>query len=215
MAKSGDILEHPVTGERLVWRKVARDTGGELLQADLYVAPGGFVAAEHVHPMQEERFEVLAGVLRLRIDGKEKTMRTGEIEVVPAGRPHVWWNGGQEELHVLGEFRPALRTEMFFETYFGWAKDGKTNRKGLPNPLRLAVLVDAYQDELRLARPPFAIQRALVDLQAAASILKTGCWSGSGSVSDIIRRVGAYLLEATKASMTVRFSSPCASIARI
>ena len=215
MAKSGDILEHPVTGERLVWRKVARDTGGELLQADLYVAPGGFVAAEHVHPMQEERFELLAGVLRLRIDGKEKTMRTGEIEVVPAGRPHVWWNGGQEELHVLGEFRPALRTEMFFETYFGWAKDGKTNRKGLPNPLRLAVLVDAYQDELRLARPPFAIQRALVDLQAAASILKTGCWSGSGSVSDIIRRVGAYLLEATKASMTVRFSSPCASIARI
>ena len=214
MAKSGDILEHPVTGERLVWRKVARDTGGELLQADLYVAPGGFVAAEHVHPMQEERFEVLAGVLRLHIDGKEKTMRTGEIEVVPAGRPHVWWNGGQEELHVLGEFRPALRTEMFFETYFGWAKDGKTNRKGLPNPLRLAVLVDAYQDELRLARPPFAIQRALVDLQAAASILKTGCWSGSGSVSDIIRRVGAYLLEATKASMTVRFSSPCASIAR-
>src|SRR2546430_12531334 len=161
MAKSGDILEHPVTGERLVWRKVARDTGGELLQADLYVAPGGFVAAEHVHPMQEERFEVLAGVLRLHIDGKEKTMRTGEIEVVPAGRPHVWWNGGQEELHVLGEFRPALRTEMFFETYFGWAKDGKTNRKGLPNPLRLAVLVDAYQDELRLARPPFAIQRAL------------------------------------------------------
>ena len=161
MAKSGDIREHPVTGERLVWRKVARDTGGELLQADLYVAPGGFVAAEHVHPMQEERFEVLAGVLRLHIDGKEKTMRTGEIEVVPAGRPHVWWNGGQEELHVLGEFRPALRTEMFFETYFGWAKDGKTNRKGLPNPLRLAVLMDAYQVELRLARPPFAIQRAL------------------------------------------------------
>src|SRR5438445_9406012 len=215
MAKSGDILEHPVTGERLVWRKVARDTGGELLQADLYVAPGGFVAAEHVHPMQEERFEVLAGVLRLHIDGKEKTMRTGESEVVPAGRPHVWWNGGQEELHVLGEFRPARRTEMFFEAYCGWAKDGKTNRKGLPNPLRLAVLVAAYQDELRLARPPFAIQIALVDLQAAASILKTGCWSGSGSVSDIIRRVGAYLLEATKASMTVRFSSPCASIARI
>ena len=69
MAKSGDVLEHPVTGERLVWRKVARDTGGQLLQADLYVAPGGFVAAEHVHPMQEERFEVLAGVLRLLIDG--------------------------------------------------------------------------------------------------------------------------------------------------
>lgn len=161
MAKSGDVLEHPVTGERLVWRKVARDTAGELLQADLYAAPGGFVAAEHVHPLQEERFEVLAGVLRLRLDGKEKTMRTGEVEVVPAGRPHVWWNGGPGELHVLVELRPALRTEIFFETFFGWARDGKTNRKGLPNPLRLAVLMDGYQDEVRLARPPFAIQRVL------------------------------------------------------
>src|SRR3989442_6596810 len=123
MAKSGDILEHPVTGERLVWRKVARDTGGELLQADLYVAPGGFVAAEHVHPMQEERFEVLAGVLRLHIDGKEKTMRTGEIEVVPAGLPHVWWNGGQEGLHRLGEFRPARPDWKFFANCFGLAED--------------------------------------------------------------------------------------------
>src|SRR2546428_4674442 len=94
MAKSGDILEHPVTGERLVWRKVARDTGGELLKADLYVAPGGFVAAEHVHPMQEERFEVLAGGLRPHIDGKEKTPRTGEIEAGTARRAHVWGHRG-------------------------------------------------------------------------------------------------------------------------
>ena len=27
MARSGDVLEHPVTRERFVWRKVARDTG--------------------------------------------------------------------------------------------------------------------------------------------------------------------------------------------
>src|SRR2546429_7249186 len=100
MAKSGDILEHPVTGERLVWRKVARDTGGELLQADLYVAPGGFVAAEHVHPMQEERFEVLAGVLRLHIDAKAKSIRTCAIQAVPAGRSHGWRNGGHDELSV-------------------------------------------------------------------------------------------------------------------
>jgi len=35
MARSGDVVENPVTRERIVWRKVARDTGGELLQADL------------------------------------------------------------------------------------------------------------------------------------------------------------------------------------
>lgn len=31
MVKAGDILEHPVTGEKIVFRKTARETGGELL----------------------------------------------------------------------------------------------------------------------------------------------------------------------------------------
>ena len=132
MAKSGDVFQHPVTGERVVWRKVAGDTKGALLQGDLFVQPTGFVAAEHVHPNQEERFEVLAGTLRLRIDGKEYTLQVGEVAVVPPGRPHVWWNVGAEEAHVLGEFRPALRTEMFLETFFGLATDGKGNQKGCP-----------------------------------------------------------------------------------
>ena len=35
MARSGDILEHPVTGERIAWRRVSRETNGELLQAEL------------------------------------------------------------------------------------------------------------------------------------------------------------------------------------
>jgi quercetin dioxygenase-like cupin family protein len=163
MARAGDVLEHPVTGERFVWRKVARDTGGELLQADLYVAPGGFVAAEHVHPKQEERFEVLAGVLRFRLDGREKTLKVGDRETVPPGRPHAWWNRGDEELHVLIEFRPALRTEMFFETYIGLAKDVKTDRRGLPNPLRMSVVVREFSDEIRAARIPYAVQVALLE----------------------------------------------------
>lgn len=161
MARTGDVLEHPVTRERIVWRQVAEDTRGELLQIDLFAQPGGFVAAEHVHPNQEERFEVLAGTLALRVDGRERTLGVGEVAVVPAGRPHAWWNAAPEEAHVLGEVRPALRTEMFFETFFGLAKDGKTNRRGLPNPLQLAVLMREYEDELRLARPSITIQRGL------------------------------------------------------
>jgi hypothetical protein len=35
MARSGEVVENPVTRERTVWRQVARDTGRELLQADL------------------------------------------------------------------------------------------------------------------------------------------------------------------------------------
>jgi quercetin dioxygenase-like cupin family protein len=171
MARAGDVLEHPVTGERVVWRQVAGDTDGQLLRGDLFVQPGGFVAAEHVHPHQEERFEVLAGTLRLRVDGVERVLRPGDIGIVPPGRPHIWWNDGAEQVHVLGDFRPALRTEAFFETLFGLAKDGKTNAKGLPNPLQLAVLMREYRDELRLARPPAGVQTAIFAPLAAAGRL--------------------------------------------
>jgi quercetin dioxygenase-like cupin family protein len=138
MAKSGDELIHPVTGERLVWRRVSRDTSGELVEGDLFASPGGHPAAAHVHPNQQERFGVLSGTIKLRVDGQESTLGVGEWAEVPVGRPHTWWNDGQEDAQVLVQVSPALRTEMFFETFFGLAKDGKTNSKGLPNLLSIA-----------------------------------------------------------------------------
>jgi quercetin dioxygenase-like cupin family protein len=177
MGKPGDVLEHPVTGERVIWRKVAAETGGQLLQGDLFARPGGNVAAAHVHPNQEERFEVLSGTLKLRVDGEERLLAPGDVAVIPAGTSHVWWNAGEEDAHVLGEFRPALRTEVFFETFFGLATDGKTNRKGLPNPVHLAVLMREYKNELHLASPPLMVQRALfAPLAAVGKLLGYRGW---------------------------------------
>ena len=148
------MLEHPVTGEKIVVCKTARDTRGELYQGDLYLQPEGFIAAEHIHPRQEEHFEVISGTLRGRVAGKDVFEGKGAKLVVPAGTPHIWWNSGAEELHIRVEFQPALRIESFFETFFGLAQDGKGNRKtGLPNPLQMAVIMRAYRNELILARP--------------------------------------------------------------
>ena len=80
---------------------------------------------------------------------------------MPVGRPHTWWNDSHEDAHVLLQVSPALRTEMFFETFFGLAKDGKTNSKGLPNLLSMAVILREYRDEVRLARPPAVVQNAI------------------------------------------------------
>jgi quercetin dioxygenase-like cupin family protein len=161
MARSGDVLEHPVTGERIVWRQVARDTNGERLDVDLFARPGGHPAAAHVHPRQVERFGVLAGTITVRVGDEESSLRAGQWAEVTAGQPHTWWNDGDGEAHVLVQVLPALRTEMFFETFFGLAKDGRTNSRGLPNLLSMAVILRAYDEELRLARPPVLVQRAV------------------------------------------------------
>ena len=146
-----------MTGERIVFRKRSRDTGGELLEMTLYLAPRGFIAAEHVHPNQEERFEVGGSAVMFRVGGKERLYQPGDAAVVPPGTRHVWWNPSQEEAVTLVQFRPALKTETFFETFFGLAKDGKVGRNGLPNPLQIVVLASDYRREMQLPQPAQSI----------------------------------------------------------
>lgn len=191
MAKPGDELRHPITGERVVWRQVARDTDGALLQADLFAKPQASPAAAHVHPRQEERFEVMRGTVKVRIAGVDTILREGDVAVVPPGAAHTWWNVGDAEVHVVADVRPALRTEMFFETLFGLAADGKTDRRGLPHPLQLATLVTEFRDEVLLATPPAVVQRILfAPLAAVGRLAGYRAWYPRYSADPIERRPG-------------------------
>ena len=78
---------------------------------------------------------------------------------VPAGTSHKFWNAGDDEAHFVCEIRPALQFEQLLETMFALAADGRTNRKGMPNPLRLAVIANAHFDTVRLPFPPAWMQK--------------------------------------------------------
>jgi hypothetical protein len=82
------------------------------------------------------------------------------------GTAHRFWNAGEEEARFFCEVRPALQFESLIETMFTLAGDGKTNRKGLPNPLRLAVIARAHFETVRLPAPPAAVQRAALAVSA-------------------------------------------------
>jgi quercetin dioxygenase-like cupin family protein len=157
MAKAGDVIDNPVTGERIVVLQSTQETAGELFAFELSVKPHGFVSAEHIHLKQEETFEVTRGTIRFRINGKEADAVVGQRVVVPSGTPHSWWNESSEEVAATVWLRPALKTEVFFETFFGLARDGKTNKRGLPNLFQTAVLVADYQETKVLLPPPVPI----------------------------------------------------------
>ena len=166
MIRAGDTIENPVTGERIVFRQTSRETNGQAVVIETFVQPNGFVAAAHVHPSQEERFEVLRGSVGFRIGRKKLVAGPGQRITVPAGTPHKFWNAGEEEAHFVCEVRPALQFEALLETMFALAADGKTNRKGMPNLLRLAVIANAHFDTVRLPFPPAWLQRAGLALGA-------------------------------------------------
>jgi quercetin dioxygenase-like cupin family protein len=173
MANVGETIENPVNGESIVWIETAASSGGELLAVDLALRPGAFVAAPHRHVRQEEHFEVHSGTIQLEVEGTHRSLGPGEAATVPIGVAHRWWNAGADEAVVRVELRPALDTETFFEVFFGLNRDGKTNRKGLPSLLQIAVIFRELGDSApTLVRPPAIVQRAMFAVLAPIGRLR-------------------------------------------
>jgi mannose-6-phosphate isomerase-like protein (cupin superfamily) len=164
--RAGDSIENPMTGERIVFRQTSHETGGEAVVIETYVKPNGFVAAAHVHPSQEERFQVLRGSVGFKIGRRKVVAGPGQRITVPAGTPHKFWNAGEDVAQFVCEIRPALQFESLLETMFALAADGKTNRKGMPNPFRLAVIAQAHFDTVQLPFPPAILQRVALGMGA-------------------------------------------------
>ena len=115
MIRAGDTIENPITGERIVFRQTSRETNGQAVVIETYVQPNGFVAAAHVHPSQEERFEVLRGSVGFRIGRKKLVAGPGQRITVPAGTPHKFWNAGDEPCRILEIIAPGGFERFFAE----------------------------------------------------------------------------------------------------
>ena len=161
MAKVGEEIFNPRTGQRMIFLQTGKETNGELLRNESYNPPAGDAEPEHTHPFQQSGAEVISGSLRFRVGSEERSLKAGESITIPANTPHFFWNDGDEEAHFIGWFRPALKIDRFFESFFGLAQDGKLDEKGLPPMLQLAVMVPHFADEIRLTSPPWAMQRAI------------------------------------------------------
>ena len=165
MSKAGELYENPVTGERVVVRRGTEESGGEHLVVDLYVAPCGAVAGEHVHQDIEEIFTVVRGSVGFRLDGREDVAEPERRLIVPPRVVHDWWNAGPEEAHVIvelrGEIRRLERFEMMISTLYGLARDGMTDARGRPGILQASLLAREFDDVITFTRPPRFVQRLL------------------------------------------------------
>lgn len=166
MSKAGDKFENPVTGEYGYIRIGTEETNGQLMVTDLRVRPGGAVLGAHIHPTIDERFTVLAGEIGYRKGNETGVLRAGDSADLPRGITHDWWNAGNEEARVIVEIRPAARFEQMAITLFGLAAEGKTNAKGMANPLQMAVIGQEFADTVQFMNPPPWAQKILFGILA-------------------------------------------------
>ena len=166
MSKAGDIFKNPITGESGYVRVGTEETNGELVISDLRVRPGGAVLGPHIHREADERFTVLTGKIGYMLGGQNGIILAGETVDLPRAIPHDWWNAGDEEARVIVEIRPGTRMELMIRTMFILASEGKTNSKGMPNMLQLAVISQEFEDVFQPLKPPVWVQSIVFGILA-------------------------------------------------
>lgn len=114
---------------------------------------------EHVHPKLEEVIEVIAGEYAVEFEGTEHRLREGEEITVPRGTAHRHWNPSAQPARVAHEHHPAIGSDEHARTMYALAQDGKTNEKGIPNPLRFAVVSKAYPGLAYTTAAPIWLQK--------------------------------------------------------
>jgi quercetin dioxygenase-like cupin family protein len=157
----GQVWENPVTRERAIVLERPWDNPDGRVTAELTALVGARVVGEHRHPHLVERFTVLEGELTVKRDGESSVLRQGQSAIIQPGVWHDWWNAGDRDARVRVEITPGHRFVHMVETFFGLARLGHTDRKGMPHLLQLALTAREFRDIVEFRSPPPAVQRAL------------------------------------------------------
>jgi mannose-6-phosphate isomerase-like protein (cupin superfamily) len=153
---------NPATGELITYTAVAEDSDGKFVRFNWRSVPGG-VITEHIHPHQEERFTITAGVARFTLNGQVHLAGAGQTVVVPAGVPHSEGNTGSVDVEGTVELHPALQTKEWHEALAGLVADGNTDARGAPrNPLQLGATFWYFRHESRVTSPPIWVQNLML-----------------------------------------------------
>ncbi|HEX8529977.1 MAG TPA: cupin domain-containing protein [Cytophagales bacterium] len=135
------VYLNPVIGDKLVFLKTARETGGAYTLVEIELAAGGG-NMPHIHRAFSETFIPLEGTLGVRSGREKLRLHPGQVHTVPPGTPHYFHNPSDQPVRFQVELRPGHEGfENSLKIAYGLAGDGLTNGKGVPrNPMHLSVV---------------------------------------------------------------------------
>lgn len=164
MNTSEAIIEHPYMGERIEFVETPQKPSGDFIEFYHYMSwKGSGYLREHVHPLQDELFEVIKGKAQYYVKGKRYRAKAGDIIVIPKGYRHINpHNAWFSELVIKKYDRQELRSDDFYRSLYNMAR--KHNGSGNLN-LRQCLKLSSLTDGNTLFTPiPGFIQKLLIRL---------------------------------------------------
>ena len=160
-----NVLEFPPdVGLKFVITKSTVDTAGEFIEIEGTMRAHSAGPPIHVHPQQEETYQIMSGTADVFLDGRWHRVRAGESLTVPRGAPHTIKNEHDEDVTAMNWHRPAARFEEFSRTFHRLATSGRIKSLPPKDPSSLiysAMLFTEYEDTQIVVKPPAFFLRLL------------------------------------------------------
>ena len=161
MPQKGQILKDPATEDTYEYLELSKDTNGERMTMKPTLNKGQF--PNHIHTLQDEVFEVLAGRLTIWADGKTQTLSVGQKMFLPKNKPHNHYNNDDEPVTFIQTVSPALDFEYWEENIIGLTTDGKI-KNGKASFMQNVVTLRYLDSKTFLVNMPIPMQKFLTNL---------------------------------------------------
>jgi len=99
------------SGETITFVKTSKDTKGAFTEVICTIPAGQKGPPPHIHPLQDEIFEVIEGKLELAAKGKKIVLEEGQSFNVTANTVHTFSNLLDIETKFRATYKPALDIE--------------------------------------------------------------------------------------------------------
>lgn len=166
MARKGQILKNPQSGDSYEFLETAKETNGERVSIKVTLKTKGPLVPDHMHTIQDESFEVLSGKLTILSEGKTTIFSPGDKIAFPKNKPHNHYNDDDKvDTVFIQTLTPALDFEYLLETIVGLSTDGKmpNGKAGLIQELVILKYIDSKSFLINI---PLGVQKLLMNIVA-------------------------------------------------
>jgi len=140
-------------------------TGGKFVEVEIVLQPGAGGAPLHVHPNQEERFEVKDGVVDVFHGGAWHTLKAGDVVVVPPGMPDQFKNASARSATLLCRLSPALDFQDMNVAVMRLVNEGKiTSQHDLRSIIYSSMVLKRFPASVRMRNPTYRWTTSLFQL---------------------------------------------------
>ena len=158
-----DTLDfEPTLKTRAIVVKSAVDKQHDTVVMIAEIGPGELGPPSHIHPNQQETYEVLQGEAEFILGDKTLLVRQGDRVEIPANTPHTFKNNTTDWLRMQDTHLPGLTFEEMMRELHGLVHSGKIKGfNDLKSPMYLSMLWVKHKELQRSVQPPFFVMQAM------------------------------------------------------